>query len=254
MIRKKTKEDIAGLRASGVILSHLLHALSERAKPGTALAELDALAERILEEARAEATFLGFRPGPGAAPYPARLCTSVNDVVVHGLPDATVLKSGDLLSLDMGVTYRGYVTDAAVTVAVGDVSENDRKLIRATREALGNALRVCDTAHRLGDIGYEIERTAGKYGLHVVKNLIGHGVGFELHEEPDVYNFGERGTGMKLTEGLVLAIEPMLSFESDRAVEREDGSFATERGDRSAHFETTVAITPEGPDVLVDID
>ncbi len=254
MIRIKTSEDIEGLRASGVILSRILSALKVRAAAGTKLSELDALAGELLRAEGADAAFLGYRPEPSLPAYPARICASLNNIVVHGLPNGTVLRDGDILSLDMGVTYRGYVTDAAVTVGVDTVSEDNKRLMRATREALGNALRVCDTKHRLGDIGHEVEQTALRSQVKVIHNLVGHGVGFELHEAPDVYNFGERGTGLKLQEGMVLALEPMFAFVSERAVPRTDGSYATEHGDVSAHFETTVAITSHGPEVLVAID
>jgi len=252
-IRLKNEKDLAMLRQSGLVLASVLEFLKDAAKPGVQLSRLDELARRLIEESGGKPAFLGYRPEGALKPYPASICASVNEVVVHGLPSGYVLKSGDVLKLDAGVNYKGYFTDAAITVPVGEVSPEARKLIQTTKEALERGIEACRPGNHLGDIGEAIESFVKKRGFKVIRNLTGHGVGFALHEEPDIYNFGEKGKGLVLEAGMVLAIEPMVAMKSERARQKGDDSFVTEKGDLSAHFEHTVAITEEGPEVLTQL-
>jgi len=252
MIRLKTEKDIEGLRKSGRILSHIISELKGIIAVGVRLDELEKKAADLLDDAGAEGAFLGYRPEQGSEAYPANTCISLNEQIVHGLPDNRLISDGDAVSVDIGVRYKGYITDAAFTVAVGNASEEKLRLISVTRQALLLAIAECIPGKHLGDIGNAVERHAGDNGFKVIRNLVGHGVGFAVHEEPEVYNFGEPGKGIELVSGMVLALEPMLSVSALRAVREKDGSFVTEDGSPSAHFETTVAITESGPEVLVE--
>jgi len=249
-VHLKTEEDIAVLRESGKILAALLRTLKSEAKAGTKLSELDALARRFAHDAGAEPTFLNYRPEGAHKAYPASICASINDVVVHGIPGKHVLKEGDLLKIDAGITYRGYVTDSAITVPIGKPSAAIRKLIEISEEALERGIAECVPGNRLGDIGYAIEATLRKGGLSVIQGLTGHGVGFHLHEDPDVPNYGDRGVGMKIVSGLVVAIEPMACIGSGEIVQLKDDSYATEDGSLASHVEHTVAVLAHGNEVL----
>jgi methionyl aminopeptidase len=252
MIRLKSVKDIMGLRASGRILAETLKLLAGVAQEGMRLEELDRLARAELKKHKAEATFLGYRPEGAARGFPAAICTSVNERVVHGLPNAYKLRNGDVLKIDLGVTYRGYITDSAWTVAVGKVPPRTKKLLAATERALEAGIGAVKPGGYLGDIGHAVERTVRRAGYKVIRGLTGHGVGFSLHEEPTVLNYGEKKTGLRLEPGLVIAIEPMVSEGSDRVLQLEDESYATEDGAVSAHFEHTVAVTREGCEVLTE--
>lgn len=246
----KNEHDLSILRESGKILGSVLQTLREAAKPGVTLLEIDTLARNLMHEAHAIPTFLNYQPEGARKAYPAAICASVNDVVVHGIPNKYILKEGDVLKIDAGVTYRGYVTDSAVTVPIGKPSAAVQRLIEASELALERAISECVPGKRLGDVGYVIERTLKNAKLSVVDGLTGHGVGFQLHEDPDVRNYGDRGTGMKIIPGLVLAIEPMASLGSGSIVQRKDDSYATEDGSVSSHIEHTVAVTENGVEVL----
>lgn len=250
MIRLKSAKDIEGLRASGEILARVLRELRNAAHEGVSLCSLDELARKLLKEAGAGSAFLGYRPEGSTKAYPAAICTSVNKQVVHGLPTDYVLKSGDVLKIDTGVSYRGYITDSATTVAIGPVSKEIKKLMEVTERALSDAIGACKKGNRLGDVGWAVEDAAKKSGFSVVRGLTGHGVGFKLHEDPAVYNYGNRGEGMELKPGLVLAIEPMISIGKGDVMQEADDSFVTRDGSVSAHFEHTVAITSAGPETL----
>jgi methionyl aminopeptidase len=250
-IRLKSEEDIAMLRISGGILARTLKSLAADAREGVTLAALDKKARAYIAAAGAVPTFLGYVPEGMEQPYPAAICASVNDTVVHGLPGNYALKEGDVLSIDLGVTYKGYVTDGATTVGIGSISKEAKALIAATKEALEKAIKACAPHGRMGDIGEAVEKTAKKAHFRVLQGLTGHGVGFELHEDPTVYNYGKQGEGMELVPGLVIAIEPMFSAGSPYGVhDPKDDSFATKDGSLSAHFEHTVAILEKGIEVL----
>ena len=253
MIKLKTEKDLQFLRQSGKILASVLEILKEAAKEGAKLSFLDELARRLIEEAGGKPAFLGYKPEGAKTPYPASICTSVNEVIVHGLPGNYVLNKGDVLKIDAGVSYKGYITDSALTVAIPPVSAEAGKLMAVTEKSLYEAINVIRPGGHLGDIGAAVEGVVSRAGFKIIRNLTGHGVGFELHEDPSIYNFGNRGEGIELKEGMVLAIEPMVSISSSRAVERKDSSFVTEDESLSAHFEHTIAVTEKGAEVLTSL-
>ncbi len=254
MIRLKSKEDLEKLKISGKILTSVLKILIKEAVVGKKLIDLDRRAFNLIKEAGALPAFLNYQPAGANKPYPASICTSLNEKIVHGIPDETVLKEGDILKIDLGVNYEGYFTDAAVTLKIGEVSEKVEKLIEVNKLALNRAIELCWPDNYLGDLGYIIEKTAIENGLNVVHNLTGHGVGFQLHEEPTVYNFGQRKTGLKLKPGLVLAIEPMFSLGSGLIKKLKDDSYITKDKSLNAHFEKTVFVSENGPIVLTPWD
>jgi len=251
MILLKNKEEIAILREGGGILATVLKELVALAVPGASLAQLDQHARERLDSLDAVPTFLGYEPEGSSRPYPASLCASLNEVVVHGVPSDRILEEGDVLSLDMGVTYRGLITDSATTVIVGKYAPSPvQNLISVTKAALQDAIKMARIGNTLGDVGWAIEQRAKKGGVKVIRSLTGHGVGYELHEDPVIFNFGSRHEGITLKEGMVLALEPMFSLGSEEVVQCDDDSYATQDGSVSAHFEHTIAITRKGPQVL----
>lgn len=249
-ISLKTKNDLEYLRISGRILSNVLSSLKSDAKEGTPLSFLDAKASALIKERGATPAFLGYKSDTARIPYPASICTSINDEIVHGLPRDYELKKGDVLSIDLGVDYKGYITDSASTIAIGKVPRKVFDLFRAVEGALDYAISVCMEGNTLGDIGYLIERKIKGSGFFVIQGLTGHGTGFKLHEDPTIYNFGEKGKGLKLIEGMVLAIEPMASIGTEFTKERADGTFVTKDGSIAAHFEHTVFIKKNGCEIL----
>lgn len=250
MVLIKSDKDIELLKESGRILALILRELKDRAREGVTLAALDKHARIRAKEMKAYPTFLGYQPEGATKPYPAAICASLNDVVVHGVPNEYALKSGDLLSVDMGITYEGMITDAAFTVPIGKVGPKAKQLMAATRRALEEAIKIAKPGRTLGDIGWVVERQAGRDGFKVLRGLTGHGVGYELHEDPVIFNFGEKGSGMKLKEGMVLAIEPMLSLSTNDIVQNDDESYSSVDGSLTAHFEHTIVITSKGNEVL----
>lgn len=246
----KNQRDLAMLRISGRILSETLAALKKEAFIGQSLQAIDDKARRLIEKAGGKPAFLGYRPPGSPKAYPASTCLSLNDQVVHGLPGDIFLKEGDILKIDCGVNYEGYITDSAITVSLGNISKEAQKLMSVTREALVAGIAECVVGKTLGDIGSAIEELVKENGFSVVANLTGHSVGFALHEDPAVYNYGRRGEGMELIPGLVLAIEPMVSAGKGAIRQQPDGSFSTKDGSLAAHFEQTVAIVENGPEIL----
>ena len=253
MVRLKNERDFEFLRVSGKILGDVLNELIKTADIGVKLSALDKLARSLIEKTEAKPAFLDYKSESAQKPYPAVICTSVNDQVVHGLPNNYLLKFGDILKIDLGINYKGYFTDAAVTVGIGKITIEAGKLIRATHEALTNGIFASKSGGCLGDIGWIIEKTAEKYGLSVIDGLTGHGTGFELHEDPIVYNYGQKNEGMKLVPGLVLAIEPMFSVDGGKTEQQSDGTFVTSDGSLSAHFEQTILITQKEPEILTPL-
>ncbi len=253
MIRVYSQSEINSIAASGKILADVLDKISKEAAVGVSLKQLDKSAFELVKKAGAEPAFLNYRPHSATRPYPASICASVNDVIVHGLPNNYKLKAGDVLKLDFGVKYKGFYSDAAVTVAVGAVSPDARKLIKATKAALEEAIKIAKPGNFLGDIGWAIEKTAKKFKVKTVKELTGHGIGKELHEEPTIYNFGKKGKGVGLEQGMVLAIEPMFAIGADKIIQKKDESWATADGSLSAHFEHTVAIGEKNAIILTQI-
>lgn len=249
-INLKTEEEIKTLREGGKILSQVVKKLTQQIRPGILTKELDWFAENMIKKAGAQPAFKNYTPDYTMRPFPATLCTSVNNVIVHGIPNNKPLKEGDIVSLDLGLEYKGLFTDMAITVGVGRISARARKLIKTTKKALDLAIKAAEPGATLGDIGFAIQNYVHSRHFKEVRILTGHGVGYQPHEEPDVVNYGEPHRGLKLREGLVIAIEPIVSEMSGETVEQLDGSFITKEGCLAAHFEHTIAITAKGPIVL----
>lgn len=254
MIKYKTEEEIAIMRECGKIHARILKEVAKKIKPGVKTDALNAYAEQLIDEAGCTASFLGYQPYDAKRPYPAAMCISINEEIVHGIPNeggGRILFEGDIVSLDLGVTYKGLITDAAITVPVGKISKEADILVKATKEALDKAIVAMRPHGHIGDIGDAVMQVAMKYGLGIIEGLSGHGVGYSVHEEPYVPNKAKRGEGPELREGLVIAIEPMLSLGSREIKKLSDGyTFITRDKSLSAHFEHTVAVTKNGIEVL----
>jgi methionyl aminopeptidase len=250
MVTLKNQGELDRMREAGRVVGVTLRRVADAVEPGISLTELDAIGAACIKEHGARPSFLNYHPRFAPTPYPATLCLSVNDVVVHGIPDGTVLKDGDILSIDCGAVVEGYHGDAAVTVPVGQVDDAAERLMKTTSEALRAAIRAAVPRARIGDISHAVETVSRPYGL--LEGCGGHGIGTAMHEEPHVPNTGRPGRGMRLKEGLVIAIEPMLiEGGGDAGRTLADGwSIATADGSRAAHFEHTIAITADGPQVL----
>ncbi|WPB73071.1 type I methionyl aminopeptidase [Archangium violaceum] len=242
----KSREEIALMREAGRIVSEILDELEKAVAPGVTTWDLDALSEKLIYQKGARPAFKGYHG------FPACLCASVNDEVVHGIPSKRrKLREGDLMKLDFGVAYRGYFGDSARTVLVGKVSVEAQALVNTTREALHKGIQAMVPGNRLGDIGHAVQRHVEARGFSVVRLFSGHGIGRRLHEEPDVPNYGQPGSGLKLRPGMVLAVEPMVNQGTDEVMVLEDQWTAVTRDSKlSAHFEHTVLITEGGPEVL----
>lgn len=241
----KTAQEIELLEAANAVVRRVLEGIAERVRPGVTTRELDRYAEQEIRRSGAVPAFLGYRG------FPATLCTSVNDVIVHGIPDERPLVEGDLLGVDCGVLYKGYYGDAARTYPVGEVSPEARALLETGEEALRRAVRAARPHGRLSDIGYAVQSYVESRGFSVIREFVGHGIGAALHEEPQVPNYGFPGEGPRLRPGLVLAIEPMIAAGDPAVVIDRDGWTARTRdGSLAVHFEYSVAITESGPRVL----
>ncbi len=242
----KNKWEIERLRKANAIVMEVLLTLKEEVKPGKNTFEFEEIALRLCEKKKVKPAFKGYRG------YPYALCVSVNEVIVHGMPRKdVVLKEGDIVSFDFGVIYEGYVGDAALTVGVGEISDEAKKLLKVTEEALYRGIEKAHFGNRIGDISSAIQRHVEAHGFNVIREFVGHGVGRNLHEPPEVPNFGRPGKGPKIEIGMVLAIEPMVSAGDYRVEILEDGWTAvTKDRSLSAHFEHSVAITPKGPEIL----
>jgi methionyl aminopeptidase len=246
----KTPEEIAVMAEGGRRLAEVLRRLKEATRAGTTTKYLDRLAYQLIHKSGAKPAFLHYRPAGARHAYPHSLCTSLNDVVVHGQPSDYAIKEGDLVKLDLGLLYKGFYLDAARTVAVGRVGKDAEQLVAATQEALRAAISETKIGKTLGDIGYTIEKIAKKNRCAVADGLTGHGIGRSLHEDPTVPNVGRTGEGEELQEGIVLAIEPMFVLGRPPLKQLRDESWATADGSLTAHFEHTVAVTKSGPQVL----
>jgi len=241
----KSPAELGKMRAANQLVAQILEDLAALVAPGVTTAHLDAVAEAKVRAAGAEPAFKGYRG------YPATLCASVNEQVVHGIPSGKPLVAGDIVSLDMGVKLDGYYGDSAVTVPVGAVSEDVRALLRVTQEAMAQGIAQVKIGGRVSDIGHAIQAYVEAHGFSVVREFVGHGIGASLHEEPQIANYGEPGRGPRLAEGMTLAIEPMVNMGRPAVKVLADGWTAvTKDGSLSAHFEHTVAVTKTGPLVL----
>jgi methionyl aminopeptidase len=245
VIQLKTPEEIDRMAAAGRVLARCHEILRAKARPGVTTGDLDAAAERFIRSQGAEPAFKGYRGFPGS------ICASPNSMVVHGIPGPYELKRGDILSVDIGVVLDGWVADAAVTHAIGNITPIAGRLLATTRAALFDAVEQCRPGNRLGDVSHAVQTRVENDGFAVIRSLVGHGIGREMHEDPQIPNFGEPGTGPELEEGMVLAIEPMVNVgthhvrmgQDNWAVYSQDGSMA-------AHFEHTVAVTADGPRIV----
>jgi methionyl aminopeptidase len=249
MIVCRSRAEIELMRAANQLVARVLREVADAVAPGVTTRELDALAEARIREAGAVPAFKGYHG------FPATLCTSVNDQVVHGIPSARVLAEGDILSLDLGAVLDGFYGDSAVTVPVGRISPRAAELLRVTREALQAAIDCVRPGGRVSDIGHAVQSHVEGHGFSVVREFVGHGIGESLHEEPQVPNYGEPGRGPRLAEGMVLAIEPMVNVGKPGVRILEDGwTSVTRDGSLSAHFEHTVAVGSTGADILTAPD
>ncbi|MEJ0021327.1 MAG: type I methionyl aminopeptidase [Candidatus Doudnabacteria bacterium] len=251
MITQDPKE-LEILRQGGKILAAVLDLVAKQVKPGVSAFDLDQLAESEIRKLGGIPSFKNYRPQPGDTPFPASLCVSVNDEVVHGIPGKDkIMQDGDIVGLDLGVQYQGLFTDAAITVPVGKVSGKYLKLIAAAQEALKAGLMQVKPDNYTGDVGFAIESIAKDYGFQVVRELVGHGVGKAVHEEPEVPCFGKHGTGTKLIKGMVIAVEPMVNEFGWKVYFAQDNwTIKTSDHGRSSHFEHTVMITDNGCEIL----
>ncbi|HXR61722.1 MAG TPA: type I methionyl aminopeptidase [Solirubrobacterales bacterium] len=245
MIIKKTPEQVDKMAASGDVLVRCLKMLASKVRAGITTEELDAVAEKFIRSQGAEPAFKGYRGFPGS------ICASPNSMVVHGIPGGYELKRGDILSIDVGVIKDGWVSDAAMTVPVGPVAPETQKLLDVTQASLFAGVEQMRAGNHLGDVSAAIQRSVELEGLSIIRTLVGHGIGRDMHEEPQVPNFGDPGKGPELEEGMVLAIEPMVNAGGPLVRMGDDGwSVFSEDGSLAAHFEFTVAVTPEGPRIL----
>jgi len=245
VIVRKTPEEIDAMAASGQLVARCLAMLAGLCRPGTTTAELDRAAEKFIRSQGGEPAFKGYRG------FPASICTSPNSMVVHGIPGSYELERGDVLSIDVGVELGGWVADAAITVALRPVSPVASKLLKATRESLELAVEQCRAGNRLGDVSHAVQKRVEQDGLSIIRTLVGHGIGRQMHEDPQVPNFGEPGRGTLIEEGMVFCVEPMVAA-GRHAVRMGDDNWAiySEDGSLTAHFEHTIAVTAEGPRVL----
>ncbi len=250
----KTSLEISILRECGRRLAETLYQVAEMTRPGVTGRQLDQIAEQMIRARGDEPAFLNYQPKKSAVPFPATLCVSINDEIVHGIPTDRVIKEGDVVGLDLGVRHRGLYTDMAVTVGVGKVSPQSAKLIEVTRRALDVGIASARPGNTVGDIGYAIEKFVKPHGYGIVFELGGHGVGRAVHEKPWIPNFGKAGQGEKLEAGMVIAIEPMLTLGHPKIKLGEDRfTCLVADGTWGAHFEHTVALTKRGPEILTKI-
>jgi len=244
-IIKKTPEQLEAMAAAGAIQARCLQMLQAKVRPGVTTKQLDETAEKFIRSQGAVPSFKGYRGFPGS------ICASPNSMVVHGIPGPYELQKGDIISIDVGVTYEGWVADAAITVPVGEVSDETAQLIKTTRASLFDGIAMARAGNRLSDISHAIQARVELDGLAVIRSLVGHGVGREMHEDPQIPNFGDPGKGPELEEGMVLAIEPMVNAGSPEIRMGNDGwAVYSEDDSMAAHFEFTVAVTADGPRIL----
>ena len=249
----KTKKEIEIMREGGRRLAEILQKVSNEAKAEINASVLNTLAEKLIRAGGDKPAFLNYKPEGASRPYPATLCVSINDEIVHGIPneETKILHEGDIVGLDLGLKHKGLFLDMAVTVPIGKISKEDQKLINTTKEALDIGIKAARDGNRVGDIGYEIEQFVKKLGYSMPYELGGHGVGYTVAEKPYIPNSGKKNTGEKLKKGMVLALEPMLNKGDDGIILMDDGyTYKTANGSRSAHFEHTILITDSGAEVL----
>lgn len=250
MIIAKSQKDMDRMREVGELIAGVREALRAMVEPGITTLELNAVAEKMMRDAGAIPTFIGYKPH-GMVPFPYAICASVNEQVVHGFSNDIPLKEGDIVSIDMAATYNGFVGDTATTIPVGEITDELKQLIRVTEECLDLAIAECRPNNRVGDLGAAVQEHAEKFGYGIVRDYTGHGIGRHMHEAPQIPNYGRRGTREKIRAGFVFAIEPMLNLGTHETKTLDDKwTVVTKDGKASAHAEHTVAITPGGPEIL----
>ncbi len=248
MIIGKSRREIEKMRAAGQLVGRVLQELRKMVAPGVATIEVDREAERMIRDAGALPTFKGYHG------FPYSICASVNEQVVHGFPSNYVLKEGDIFSIDIGATLEGFVGDTAITVPVGRVSEDLLRMIRVAEDCLERAIKQCQAGKHLGDIGWAVQSHAEAHGYSVVREYVGHGIGRRMHEDPQIPNYGTPGKGIKIRNGYVFALEPMINMGTHHTRVLKDGwTVVTADGQPSVHVEHTVAVTDEGPQVLTRV-
>ena len=248
MILRKSAAELDVMQQAGAIVADAHALLGEQVRPGVTTAELDGIVDEFIRSRGGVPTFLGY---PGPYPYPASICASLNDVVVHGIPNDEPLSEGDVLSVDVGVTFEGFVGDSAYTYKVGEVDGEAERLLETCEAALWAGIEKARSGAHLSDVSHAIQAVTEDAGFSVVRSLVGHGVGRDMHEDPQIPNFGDPGQGPVLAPGMTLAIEPMITAGGHEVVVRPDRwTIATADGSLSAHFEHTVAVTEEGPRIL----
>lgn len=253
MVTIKTAEEIEILKEGGARHAAILREIVAMVKPRVTTKELDDAARELVRAGGDEPSFLDYQPDGAKRPYPATLCVSINDEVVHGIPNEhpRTLQEGDIVSLDLGIIHKNLITDSAVTVSVGKIDDQSRELLRVTKEALYKGIEAAQAGNTIGDIGHAIETYVAPSGFSHAEGLAGHGVGYSVHEDPYVPNTGKKGTGIRLKPGMVIAIEPMLNLGTGKIKLDSDGyTYRTKDGKRSAHFEHTIVITENGPLVV----
>lgn len=256
MITIKTPEEIKNLREGGKKLARILEAIASRVATGVSSEDLNKYAEELCESEGVTPAFLNYKPSRAMRKYPASLCVSINDEIVHGIPNERkkILKDGDIVSLDMGIIYKKMITDSAITVPVGKIEESAQNLIERTKNALYEGIKSAVGGGNVGDIGFAISEYIKPFGYGVVDELCGHGVGYKVHEDPLVPNFGQKGKGAVLKPGMVLALEPMINEGTKNIILDADGyTYRTADGKRSAHFEHTILITDGEPEILTKL-
>jgi methionyl aminopeptidase len=248
MIVRKSAQELDQMAAAGAIVADTLALLGDHVRPGATTAELDRLADELIRSRGGVPTFKGYR---GPYPYPASICTSPNEVVVHGIPSEYELTEGDILAVDVGVTLDGFVADSAHTFPVGEIGGEAERLLEVCNAALHAGIEQARAGGKLTDISHAVQRATEDAGFSIVRSLVGHGVGRDMHEDPQIPNYGDPGRGPTLAPGMTLAIEPMITAGGPEVVVRPDKwTIATTDGSLSAHFEHTVAVTEEGPRIL----
>ena len=254
MVYLKTDDEIELLREANLLVGKTLAELAKNIKPGVTTRQLDVLAETFIRDHGAEPTFKGF-PNPYGPEFPASICTSVNEVVIHGIPNDIPLKDGDIVSIDCGTKLNGFCGDSCYTFAVGEVSETVSNLLRVTKESLYKGIEQAVVGHRIGDISYAVQSHCENHGYGVVREFVGHGIGREMHEDPQVPNYGKRGNGMQLKDGLSIAIEPMITYGSkDIYLLPDKWGIVTRDKSISAHFEHTICVRKGKADILSSFD
>jgi len=252
MLTYKTPEDFIKMRKAGKVVSNIHYEIYNIANPGMKLKDLDNLAKNIIEKSNVISSFFGY-PQPGSIDYPGYICASPNEVIVHGIPNDYVIKDGDIISIDAGVSYKGFHADAAFTFGIGEVSQEDKDLMKVTKHALNEAIKLVKDGQKLGTIGHKIDKIAKKNSFGNVRNYVGHGIGLEMHEEPQVPHYGKKNKGFELKTGMAICIEPMFNIGSEETIVGKDGwTVKTADSKKSAHFEHTIGLTEEGTRVFTE--